>query len=285
MQQQCCVSRHEWHPLDIGSKSRSLMPPSRFPTNGVPYCCGRKASLTSFICRQVSAPAPLGRREQTAPKRGSTVSPGNEALASAARWLALLSCAMAQRPLPAHALELMSDLVQLLYYHGTDAPQGTNDRGRSSSPLVQVSEHYIVSCRMQAPDCSALLGIILKASVVRALQECTDAIRGAIGVAGAQQLWVPLFKQHSTDPVHLQWLPLLACWLSTAGAEPNVPQKEPAQARHVSPAAMQTRNTSPKKPSATSTQHDASQEAEGRKGLSPALAEGSQHGRADAEGA
>ncbi|BDA40960.1 hypothetical protein COCOBI_01-6140 [Coccomyxa sp. Obi] len=202
----------------------------------------------------VPAPASLGRREQTAPKRGSTVSPGAEALAFAARWLALLSCAMAQRPLPTHALELMSDLVQLLYYHGPpapDAPQGNNDRGRSGSPLVQ---------------------------------ECTDAIRGAIGVAGAQQLWVTLFKQHSTDPVNLQWLPLLACWLSADGSEPTLPQKGPAEARHVSPAAMQSRNTSPKKLSASPTQHDASQEVEGRKGASPVPAGGSQHGRADAEG-
>lgn len=98
--------------------------------------------------RQVLAPASPGRREQTAPKRGSTVSPGVEALAFAARWLALLSCALAQRPLPAHALELMNDLVQLLYYHGppaADAPQGTNDRGRSGSPLVQVSKRCFLN--------------------------------------------------------------------------------------------------------------------------------------------
>lgn len=116
-------------------------------------------------------------------------------------------------------------------------------------------------------------------------QECTDAIRAAIGAAGAQQLWVPLFKQHSKDPVKLQWLPLLACWLSTAGSAPHAPQKEPAEARHVSPAAMQSRKTSPKKLSASPTQHDACQGAEGRKGTSSVLAEGSQHYRADAEGA
>ena len=84
------------------------------------------------------------------------MSPGAEALAFAARWLALLSCALAQRPLPTHALELMSDLVQLLYYHGPpppDAPRGTNDRGRSGSPLVQVSYIASWSCKLQTLGC------------------------------------------------------------------------------------------------------------------------------------
>ena len=104
-------------------------------------------------------------------------------------------------------------------------------------------------------------------------------------MAGAQQLWVPLLKQHSTDPVNLQWLPLLACWLSTAGSELRIPAEEPAQGRHVSPAAVQSRSTSPKKLPARRTHRELSQQAEQRTGASTVPAEGRQHDGADAQGA
>lgn len=83
-----------------------------------------------------------------------------------------------------------------------------------------------------------------------AVQECVDAIRGAVGVDGMRGLWVPLLKQHSADPVGLQWLPLLACWLSTAvGPQPVQQEAESDQARMPASAGeQQRRSLSPKKP-------------------------------------
>lgn len=118
--------------------------------------CGSNASLPesrylwafSWYC-QAPPLAPAagpsvspGRREHAAPKRGSTVSPGPEALSLAAHWLALLSCAAARGSLPTPALVLMSDLVQLLYYHAPPASNAssiTTDRGRAGSPTIQVT--------------------------------------------------------------------------------------------------------------------------------------------------
>lgn len=71
------------------------------------------------------------------------MSPGAEALSCAAHWLAVLTCAAAQGPLPAPALALMSDLVQLLYYYSPPASSaGASDvRGRAGSPVIQVGAH------------------------------------------------------------------------------------------------------------------------------------------------
>lgn len=70
--------------------------------------------------------------------QGSTASPGEPFLASAARWLALFACAAAQGPLPAPALALMDDLVQLLYYHAARMPVAT-DCTLSSCPTIEVT--------------------------------------------------------------------------------------------------------------------------------------------------
>ncbi len=70
------------------------------------------------------------------------MSPGPEALGLAAKWLVLLSCASARGTLPTPVSVLMSDLVQLLYYHAPPTPGtpvGTTDRGRAGSPVIQVS--------------------------------------------------------------------------------------------------------------------------------------------------
>ena len=100
------------------------------------------------------------------------------------------------------------------------------------------------------------------------LQECMEAIKGAIGMEGAQRLWVPLLKQHSANPVNLQWLPLLACWLSsTAGAEVARQQRSSAQTR------PKSRSSSPKKPNSSPRRHGQEKEEEGHKAASPAAAD------------
>ena len=39
------------------------------------------------------------------------------------------------------------------------------------------------------------------------------------GPACAQRLWVTLLKSHAAAPVNMQWLPVLACWLTSAAAQ------------------------------------------------------------------
>ncbi len=115
-------------------------------------------------------------------------------------------------------------------------------------------------------------------ALVHDLQECMEAIKKAIGVEGAQQLWVPLLKQHSANPVIAQWVPLLACWLSSAaGAGPVGHQKISAEAR------PKSRSSSPKKPKGSPTRHGKGQETEVHTGASPPAAKGSQHERAEEE--
>lgn len=84
-------------------------------------------------------------------KRGSTVSPGEAALAASAQWLEVLVCCQAVASLPPSALSLMSDLVQLLYYHGSGVAQlGAAADGQDMqllSPVVQVRQVMITADR------------------------------------------------------------------------------------------------------------------------------------------
>ena len=92
---------------------------------------------------------PESPRTPPPPKRGSTTSPGQEALATGARWLAALVCCQHKAALAADALSLVNDLVQLLYYHGSGVAHSlTADTCDTTvhllSPVVQVSHCCIV---------------------------------------------------------------------------------------------------------------------------------------------
>jgi len=115
-----------------------------------------------------------------------------------------------------------------------------------------------------------------------AVQGCMDAIRGMLGVDGMRRLWVLLLKQHSADPVGLQWLPLLACWLSsTVGPQPVQQEAGSDQARVPASAGEQQRRTpSPTKPSRSPTRGTPE---EGQKTASTS-ADRSQHEREAADG-
>ncbi len=90
--------------------------------------------------RQQASPQPSpGRRPGSAHAPASTASPGAPILAAAARCLALLACAAAQQPLPPAGLALMSDLVQLLFYHAPPATADAAESTQPSSPLIAVS--------------------------------------------------------------------------------------------------------------------------------------------------
>ena len=82
-------------------------------------------------------------------KRGSTVSPGEAALTASAQWLEVLVCCLAVASLPPSALSLMSDLVQLLYYHGSGVAQlGAAADGQDMqllSHVVQVRQYPLHS--------------------------------------------------------------------------------------------------------------------------------------------
>lgn len=86
---------------------------------------------------------PESPRTPLPPKRGSTTSPGQEALATGARWLAAVVCCHHKAGLAADGLSLVNDLVQLLYYHGSGVAHSlTLDDCDTTvhllSPVVQV---------------------------------------------------------------------------------------------------------------------------------------------------
>lgn len=83
-------------------------------------------------------------RSARASQRGSTTSPGQEALAKAADLLALLVCCHVKAELAPDGLVLINDLVQLLYYHGSNVAHRPQEEPADEgihllSPLVQVS--------------------------------------------------------------------------------------------------------------------------------------------------
>ena len=47
------------------------------------------------------------------------------------------------------------------------------------------------------------------------MQEAIGAAVNILGPDVAQRLWVPLLAAQAEQPVKLQWLPLLACWLAS----------------------------------------------------------------------
>ena len=53
-----------------------------------------------------------------------------------------------------------------------------------------------------------------------------------VGSRGATLLWVRLMEQHAADPAALQWLPVLACWLSDSAALPPASEQHSQAAMH-----------------------------------------------------
>ena len=61
------------------------------------------------------------------------------------------------------------------------------------------------------------------------VQDAIDAVITAVGRERAQRLWGPLLAEQAEQPVKLQWLPLLACWL-TSPSPPSYADLEPETA-------------------------------------------------------
>ena len=100
---------------------------------------------------------PESPRTPRPPKRGSTTSPGQEALYTGSRWLAALVCCHHKAELAADGLALLNDLVQLLYYHGSGVAHtltvdGCDTSVHLLSPVVQVSleTHMCIPTRAKA---------------------------------------------------------------------------------------------------------------------------------------
>ena len=69
------------------------------------------------------------------------------------------------------------------------------------------------------------------------MQEAIGAAVEILGPDAAQRLWVPLLAAQAEQPVKLQWLPLLACWLalpSQVSADPAAAAPEAALASSTS---------------------------------------------------
>jgi hypothetical protein len=101
---------------------------------------------------------PDSPRTPPPPKRGSTTSPGQEALTAGGRWLAILVYCHHKTGLDAGGLSLINDLVQLLYYHGSGVAQKHRDDESDGtahllSPVVQVRDLTLCFLR----DCSIAL--------------------------------------------------------------------------------------------------------------------------------
>jgi len=62
----------------------------------------------------------------------------------------------------------------------------------------------------------------------RAAQDAIDAAISVVGRDRAQRLWAPLLTEQAEQPVKLQWLPLLACWL-TSLSPPSYSELESAR--------------------------------------------------------
>ena len=60
-------------------------------------------------------------------------------------------------------------------------------------------------------------------------QDAIDTVIDSVGRDKAQRLWSPLLAAQAEQPVKLQWLPLLACWL-TSPSPPSYADLEAAPA-------------------------------------------------------
>ena len=148
--------RLEKHPLTVPRCATSIpmlyhrtqLHKKRFPSFLLPLPFSLPCDhLDTAVLPQASPRVSPGRRGAPSTHQGSTASPGEPFLALAARWLALLACAAAQGPLPAPALSLMDDLVQLLHYHSPRVPAATGECALSSCPATEVT-HKMLPARV-----------------------------------------------------------------------------------------------------------------------------------------
>ena len=77
-----------------------------------------------------------------APRKEPAAVPTPEAVQAAWQWVALLCCTAAQTRLPLAALQLLSDLVQLLYYHTQQATLGPSPEPDLAEPGSQLQVHH-----------------------------------------------------------------------------------------------------------------------------------------------
>ena len=73
-----------------------------------------------------------------APKKEPAAVPAPEAVQAAWQWVTLLCCTAAQTRLPPAALQLLSDLVQLLYYHAQQGASGPGLVSDQADPKSQL---------------------------------------------------------------------------------------------------------------------------------------------------
>jgi hypothetical protein len=60
-------------------------------------------------------------------------------------------------------------------------------------------------------------GVLSGFERVSLAQGCMESVVQTVGgLSGARRLWASLLNSHAADGVTLQWLPVLACWLTSA---------------------------------------------------------------------
>ena len=138
------------------------------------------------------------------------------------QWATLLCCTAVQSRLPSAALQLLNDLVQLLFYYTehsidglmSDHAGGTAAHMQVDDPLhptlngyppAEVSPQRPALCTAGWDSCDRLLYV----------QEAIEAAVEILGPDVPQGLWVALLAAQAEQPVKLQGLPLLACWLTS----------------------------------------------------------------------
>ena len=71
------------------------------------------------------------------------------------------------------------------------------------------------------------------------MQEAIGAAVEILGPDAAQRLWVPLLAAQAEQPVKLQWLPLLACWLASPPQASTRPGAAAPESVHASSTSAQ----------------------------------------------
>ena len=80
------------------------------------------------------------------------------------------------------------------------------------------------------------------------MQEAIDAAIVVIGRGPARRLWAPLIAEQAEQPVRLQWLPLLACWLTCPPSYTAALQESAAQHASTAPPAAMQHDSAPPSP-------------------------------------
>lgn len=67
------------------------------------------------------------------------------------------------------------------------------------------------------------------------------------GAAAAQRMWAALLKSHAAAPVNMQWLPVLACWLTNAAGQTQSMESTENLSQQAASTAAPARKASPRK--------------------------------------